>query len=236
MKEDIFDLPVKLVAHRGYSSKETENTKKAFIEAGKKAFYGIECDVHLTKDGKYIIHHDDDTKRLAKSNFIIKNTEYNVLKNLPFIDINTKKFDESINIPTLEEYLKICKEYDKVSIIEIKAIFNKEEIKGMFDIIKEHGDINKTVIISFDLNNLLIVREIDKNIPIQYLLDKYDDSLIDLCKKFKFDVDFHYGALKKENIKKFHDNGIKVNVWTVNDFKTIEKMIEYNVDYITTNG
>lgn len=55
----------KFIAHRGLSGIETENTVAAFLAAANRSYYGIETDVHLTKDGKFILIHDDRTKRLC---------------------------------------------------------------------------------------------------------------------------------------------------------------------------
>ena len=41
----------KIIAHRGLSGIETENTNAAFIAAGNRSYYGIETDVHKTLDG-----------------------------------------------------------------------------------------------------------------------------------------------------------------------------------------
>lgn len=49
---------VKLIAHRGVSGIERENTAAAFVAAGNRSYYGIETDVHVTKDGKFVIIHD----------------------------------------------------------------------------------------------------------------------------------------------------------------------------------
>ena len=55
-----------MVAHRGLSGLETENTCAAFVAAGNRSYFGIETDVHRTKDGKYVVFHDDTTGRLAE--------------------------------------------------------------------------------------------------------------------------------------------------------------------------
>ena len=41
---------VKMVAHRGLSGIETENTSSAFVAAGNRSYFGIECDIHVTKE------------------------------------------------------------------------------------------------------------------------------------------------------------------------------------------
>ena len=55
----------RIIAHRGLSGLERENTCAAFIAAANRSYYGIETDVHVTADGKYILIHDDDTTRVA---------------------------------------------------------------------------------------------------------------------------------------------------------------------------
>ena len=64
---------VKMVAHRGMSGLELENTCSAFVAAGNRSYYGIETDVHRTSDGHFIIIHDDNTKRVAQDEMIVEN-------------------------------------------------------------------------------------------------------------------------------------------------------------------
>ena len=54
-----------MVAHRGVSGLEKENTLAAFIAAGNRSYYGIETDVHRTADGQFVVFHDDNTQRVA---------------------------------------------------------------------------------------------------------------------------------------------------------------------------
>ncbi|HHD2804628.1 TPA: glycerophosphodiester phosphodiesterase family protein, partial [Clostridium perfringens] len=54
---------MKVFAHRGFSYRYPENTLLAFKEALKLDIYGIELDVHKSKDGKLVIIHDEDIKR-----------------------------------------------------------------------------------------------------------------------------------------------------------------------------
>ena len=54
-----------LVAHRGLSGIETENTNAAFVAAGNRSYYGIETDIHRTTDGRFVVCHDDNLLRVA---------------------------------------------------------------------------------------------------------------------------------------------------------------------------
>ena len=64
----------KMIAHRGASGLERENTLPAFIAAGNRSYFGAECDIHVKKDGKYVVYHDDETGRLCDKNVVIEET------------------------------------------------------------------------------------------------------------------------------------------------------------------
>ena len=58
---------VKMIAHRGLSGLERENTYPAFVAAGNRSYYGVETDVHVTKDKKFVIIHDETTARVSQN-------------------------------------------------------------------------------------------------------------------------------------------------------------------------
>ncbi|MBR3920862.1 MAG: glycerophosphodiester phosphodiesterase, partial [Oscillospiraceae bacterium] len=63
------------IAHRGVFNNEegiVENTKSAFLKAVDK-HYSIETDLHLTKDERIIIFHDNDFKRMSTSTMLFSN-------------------------------------------------------------------------------------------------------------------------------------------------------------------
>ena len=89
--------------------------------------------------------------------------------------------------------------------------------------------------ISFDFENLVDIRKIHSDANIQYLCDKADDITIEELKKYNFDIDIWEGFLTQDLIQKLHDNGILVNCWTCDNKNRAEQLINWNVDFITTN-
>ena len=67
---------VLMVAHRGVSGLEPENSIPAFIAAGNRSYYGVETDVHVTGDGKFVVIHDDHTGRVAGDNLCVEQSSY----------------------------------------------------------------------------------------------------------------------------------------------------------------
>jgi len=49
----------KMIAHRGVSGLERENTNLAFVAAGNRSYFGVETDIHVTADQNLIVIHDD---------------------------------------------------------------------------------------------------------------------------------------------------------------------------------
>lgn len=224
-----------MIAHRGLSGIEKENTNSAFVAAGNRSYYGIETDVHKTLDGRYVVFHDDTTGRVAIDDMEVEKTTFDCLRNLLLTDINGKKGRSDIRIPTLEEYISICKKYEKIAVLELKNAFSEKEICEIVDIIKSLDYLENVIFISFCLENLVILRAEYPDQAAQFLTDNYDESLIGILKKNNLDLDILYTALTEENMKELHNAEIKVNCWTCNDPVAGEKLAQWGIEYITSN-
>lgn len=226
---------VKMIAHRGLSGLEKENTHLAFIASGNKTYFGIETDVHLTKDNVFVICHDFNTERVSGVNINIKDVTFSELKKICLYDFNSNTTKPYIKIPTLKEYLEICKKYEKHCIIEIKPELTNDEIGKLLEEVNSVIELTNTTFISFSLENLKKIRKINPTISLQYLSSTYNDDLIDICKTDNLDIDIYYKELNLNNMKKFKENNIKVNAWTVNNKDDALELVSWGIDYITTN-
>ncbi len=135
--------------HRGivnYSFKE--NLLKSF-EASFKKGYGIETDIHATKDEKFVCFHDFTLKRIYKIRKSIKNINYSEVKRL------TKN---KYPIPLLKDLLKLSKNKYYL-FIEIKPLFS---LKLLQKLIRETKKFKKCVFISFKEKNIYRILKINK--------------------------------------------------------------------------
>ena len=226
---------VQLVAHRGCSGLEQENTHAAFVAAGNRSYFGIECDVHRTVDGKYVIIHDDTTARVAIDSLVVEESTYDTLRNLLLKEKNGEKGRTDIRIPSLQEYISICKHYDKIAVLELKNHFEKEDVWEICSIIEEMGYMENVIFISFDYENMVTLREKYPNQPAQFLDYKGEADLVERLKAHNLDLDISHKVLTKELIDACHAEGIKVNCWTVDDVEIANRLIDWGVDFITTN-
>lgn len=225
---------VKMIAHRGLSGMEVENTISAFEEAGKRSYYGIEADLLKSSDGKFIVCHDDNLERLSGKQLIVNQTPMAVLMNLAIYD-KYGKTNPGERLTDLYGYLSVCKQYQKQAILELKASFSKEEIAKIIEQINQLDYINSVTFISFNYNNLLYVRELLPNQNVQLLFSEVTEEIIQKVTKAKMDVGVNHKALSKEIIKRFHDANLQVGCWTVDKKLRAKKLISWGVDYITTN-
>ena len=186
---------VKIIAHRGLSGIERENTCPAFVAAGNRSYFGIETDVHVTKDGKFVIIHDETTERvsLGKYNITIEENDYSQVENIVLPDLDGTTERKDIRIPLLNEYISICKKYDKICVLEVKNHFKEYDLKRLTEEIKEMGYISNVIFISFDFANCVNLRKLLPENTIQYLTYKKEITLelIDQLCENKIDIDLY---------------------------------------------
>jgi len=229
---------VKIVAHRGLSGIEVENTDLAFRLAANRSYYGIETDVHVTRDGKFIICHDDDLNRIAGVDMIIEDSDYDDLKKICLYNIDKSKNIE-LKLPDLIDYIKICKDSGKISFLELKNKMKKEKIIEIINLLKDNNHFENTMIISFSFDNIISCKEAFPEVNCMILSgiddDKMKEEVLNFAIKYGVGVDVYFRNITQKFIDDCHKNIVLVNVFTVDDPQDATEMIKMGVDYITSN-
>ena len=170
------------IIHRGIVNK---NYKENFLESFRASFkkkFGIETDIHATKDNEFVCFHDFTLKRTFKINQSIKNINY----------IDLKKF----KIPLLKEVLELSKNKFPI-FIEIKPLLKK---KLLYKLINETRKFKKCIFISFKHQNIYDLLKINSKVKVGISFSN-KDSVKSILK---------YGLNNKINYlildKKFLDN------------------------------
>ena len=141
------------IIHRGIINKKfKENNLNSFKASFKKKF-GIETDIHATKDGEFICHHDFTLKRIFNINKSIKKINYRTLR---------KIVRNNNDIPLLDDVLKSSKNKYRL-FIEIKPIFNKNLLVKL---INKTTKFKNCVFISFNEKNIFNLLKLKKNISV----------------------------------------------------------------------
>jgi len=225
----------KMVAHRGLSGLECENTLAAFIAAGNRDYFGIETDVHVTADGGLVVIHDDSTGRVSQTDLPVEGSRFDELRALT-LNARDGRPRIDLRIPTLEEYLDVCRRYGKISVLEIKNAFGRTDLERVAEAVKREYSVEGLIFISFCYENLVILRELLPNAKLQFLCgEKVDDALADKLLAHGLDLDIHHSCLDRAAIELLHSRGIAVNCWTVDDPARAEELAGWGVDFITSN-
>ena len=209
--------PVRMIAHRGVSGLETENTCAAFVAAGNRSYFGIETDVHVSADGAFIIFHDDDTQRVGLEKHIIEDTDSTVLRDMLLADMDGgEKTRSDLRVPVLREYVRICRKYEKIGVLELKNRMTPKAIESIVNEIREEGWLDRIIFISFSHQNLTELRRLLPEAKLQFLtMDAADEAMLKMLEPWGLDLDIYYPALTKSGLELMHGNGIEVNCRTV---------------------
>lgn len=233
----------KIIAHRGYSGKFPENTMLAFHEAAKHSIFGIEIDVHLTKDQEVVIIHDEAIDRTSNGKGFVKDLRLADLRQFDYFGDfpeTQETHKDLVQIPTLAEFLAWLKTTDLVVNIELKTnIFRYEGInQKVLDLIVEHDLFDRVIISSFNHHSVCDFKNLAQDLPIGYGFLTACGMLEPgtYCKQYGMDY-YHpvFISLEKEDIQNCHDQGIEINTWTVNEVEQMQGIISAGVDCIITN-
>ena len=142
------------IIHRGIVNKKF---KENLLSSFKKSFslgFGIETDIHVTKDKEFVCFHDFTLNRIFKKKMSIKNLNYSYLKKL---SVNQNK-----SIPLLKDVLEISKNKYPL-LIELKPKLSKKNLQKL---IKETSKYSKCTFISFNHKNIFNLQKIKSNIKV----------------------------------------------------------------------
>ena len=199
--------------HRGIVNKSfKENLLNSFKASFKKG-YGIETDIHATKDAQFVCFHDFTLKRIHKINKSIKNINYSEVQSL-----TRRKYP----IPLLRDLLKLSKNKYYL-FIEIKPLFSSKLLKKLLN---ETKRFNKCVFISFKEQNIYRILKINKKTKVGLSFTP-STSIKQIYKKSKNkDVNFlilDKYFLNKSLIKKINKEKYFYTIKNKKDFKKYSK-------------
>jgi len=217
------------IGHRGAKGLLAENTLESIELALSFGVDAVEIDVHHCKSGELVVIHDFTLDRTTNGSGQI--SDYNLTELKEFL------VEGKYKIPLLSEVLNLIKGKCRINI-ELKGAKTAERT---CEIIKDYVEnkgwtYSDFILSSFQIVELYEVSKHNKKIPIGILNKSSITEAIELGNKLKA-VAIHPSMeiTSRENIKLSHDAGFKVNVWTVNDHKSIEKMKNFGVDGIISD-
>lgn len=214
---------MKIIAHRGASFYEPENTIRAIKRAIEMKADFVEVDVRRSKDKELVIMHDAEISRTTNGNGLVK---HKTLKEL-------KKFDagQGEEIPTLDEVVMFVK--NRVGlVIEIKeAGTEKEIVKNIAE-----NNLNDVILTSFYHETIKNVSKLNSDLDTGIIFVGQPVNVHKLAFDANASIIFpSYRYMNEEMVKKAKEHGITVYPWAIDDFSIFEKFAKMGVDGVVTN-
>lgn len=226
----------KFVGHRG-SYKGVMNTEEAFRNGVDYYGYdGLECDVRVTSDGKYVISHDETTTNVGGTLTVASST---------LAQLQAETYTQTRggvtytgHICTIEEYLDICKEKNVFPVIELKWAtgINSNDMSnfpGLAKIITDKGLADKVVILTSMKPSLEYVKTNYPQFKCQFLCTTGWKGAQDWCKQWGLNPSIQVGDFDIYSVKSYVEKGMEVAAWTVNSLATYKSVGAMGVTMMT---
>ncbi|MBR4728460.1 MAG: hypothetical protein IK080_11290 [Clostridia bacterium] len=220
-----------MIAHRGYSGVYHQNTEIAFQKAAEHGSGGAETDVRMTKDGVYVVCHNEEAVLKDGTELLVSEHTFAELTAQP---LKAQRLGGDQYLCTFKRYLEIMRDNNMICFIELKDDFTDEQVKEIFTMAGEVYDLSKCIMQSFYFDNLIRTHEAFPELGIMLT---YGDGDPDYrrCLEYGFSIDTEYTALTEEMVEEFHSRGLEVAVWTANDPLTLAYCKSFDVDYIESD-
>lgn len=209
------------IGHRGARAYEIENTLKSFQRAIEFGVNAIELDVRKTKDGKLIVIHDDNLKRVFGKDVLVSDASLKELKNLT-----------DNKIPALQEALQFIGGRVEKILIELKETGCE---KNVLEIVKKETMRDRAIIVSFHEDALSEIRRLDGKIETGLIYAKHKNPIASALRLNAQYLVPLYRLVYTKNIIDAHKNKLKVIVWTINTAEEAEEYRGKGVDGIATD-
>jgi glycerophosphoryl diester phosphodiesterase len=230
-----------VVAHRGASASEAENTLEAFeaaIDAGADA---VEFDVRMTADGRAVVIHDPDVSRTTDGSGLVKDMTLAQLKRLRIAGSRGR-----VQIPTLAETLD-CLSGRAVADIEIKNIPGEPDFEADRELAAEaaigavEGFDGEALLSSFNPSAIKRVLDLDPGATTGLLVPPGADPLAAIA----FAAEQGHAWVLPESsaltaagsayIERAHEAELRVGTWVVDDVGIALDLMRAGVDAVATN-
>ncbi len=223
----IDDIPI--VAHRLGGDTAAENSIAGLENSISEGCYGFETDVQRTKDGHYIINHDDTFKRLTGVNKASYEMTLDEIKKLKLHNPD----GTFSHVITLEELLDASKGHG-ILFIELKGkTADKQMVDDVVRIVKEKDCVNDVALISLKYDVIEYAEEKYPEFETGILFfagigdfEKLNCDILIMEEEMAFNYD----------VDSAHDVGKKVMVWTVNSEDNLYRFLNTNIDGIITDS
>lgn len=220
-----------VVGHRGQPATNVDNSlsgARAAIDSGADM---VECDVYMSADKEFVVLHSNDISYYTGG---IGKVEELRTEQIQFFILKGTK-DE--HIPKLQEFFDSFRNDDIMHSIEIKTA-DADAVYWLRDLIAANGVSHQVNIISFNLSQLKLAREVMPEISCGYLgtVDGIYSDIVPFLNKYNLSYHPTNSKMSPGNAYELNNRGISVNTWTYSKEETLLNDILNGYSSLTTDG
>lgn len=226
-----------MIAHRGLSSIAPQNSLPAVEKAIEYGYDGCEFDIHTTKDGKWVVIHDDTVDKMTDGEGNVEDFTLDEIRKLKLDSGNGIESYESLQVPTLEEVLEIIAKSEITPVIEIKKC-DVKYLPSLKKMLKKYGLNERAEIISFTKEYLEAYRELDVDAEMMLLTSVISENDVYWCIENGVDtINFDYFNFIKciKGYRLAGEKEVHLAAWTVDNTVYKDVMVLFGIEAITTN-
>ncbi len=225
------------IAHRGFSGQYPENTITAFRAALELGCSWLECDVRGTRDGCFVVIHDQTVDRTTNGTGRVDALTWDEIMHLDAGSWRDPKFSGE-RVPLLDELLSTVSGQAQL-VIELKV--GKDWVPGVVSLVSRHCAFDWTVASAFEWEVLETVR---REVPrwrttwLTTFEDLSPDEAISRCVNAGIDtIAPRASRIDAGFVRKAHAAGLFVRAWGIADDTGpgLQRLMAAGVDGVTTN-
>jgi glycerophosphoryl diester phosphodiesterase len=221
-----------VIAHRGASAACMENTMAAFERARADGADGVELDVRLCASGELVVFHDEDLMRLAQRPVTIEEMKLG--------EVRAIRLTSGDAIPLLDEVLEALGESMCVNV-EIKTTRRTRvsASRAVARALARHHGRDRLLVSSFDPAALGVVRATAPKVAVGLLF--HGKLALPLRRAWAARVlrpvsmHPHHALVRRVSMQRWHEAGLAVLTWTVDEPAEVARVARLGVDGIITN-
>ena len=172
------------IALMGYSTEAPENTLSAVRLAHEKGFDMVSCDVSFTSDGVAVLLHDDTIDRTSDGTGNISEMTLAQVKEFDFGSWKSAAYADE-EIPTFEEFIKVCKYMAIHPYIQVKSSATQANIESLVTTVFRSGMLNKVTWVSSDIDVLTAINQLNAKARLGYATETITTDQIAELKALK---------------------------------------------------
>ena len=219
------------IALMGYSTEAPENTLSAVRLAHEKGFDMVTCDVSFTSDGVGVLLHDDTIDRTSDGEGNIADMTLAQVKEFDFGSWKSAAYADE-EIPTFEEFIKVCKYMSIHPYIQVKSSATQANIESLVTTVFRSGMLNKVTWVSSDIDVLTAINQLNAKARLGYATESITVEQIAELEALKTETnDVFFYANNANLIVSIVDSCISkylpIEVYGVNEVSEIENLHPY---------